>query len=110
MALQHAAPGTIIEVQARDEASGSAGSRTLVRTGHLEIFRYALPAGKVVDTHSAAGVMVVHCLGGTVDFTALGRTQTMTPGTMLYLQDHEPHSLTATSDALLLITILLNRA
>lgn len=109
MALPHAAPGTIIEVQTRDEAPGSAGSLTLVRTDHLEIFRYALPAGKIVDTHRAAGVMVVHCLEGTVDFTALGRTQTMAPGTMLYLQDREPHSLTATSDALLLITIMLNR-
>lgn len=109
MALAHAAPGTIIEVQAQHEAPGSALSRTLVRTDHLEVFRYALPAGKVVDTHTAAGVMVVHCLEGTVDFTALGKTQAMTPGTMLYLPNHEPHSLTATSDALLLITLLLDR-
>lgn len=109
MALQHAAPGSIIEVQPQDEVPGSVLSKTLVRTDHLEIFRYALPAGKVVDTHAAAGLMVVHCLEGTVDFTALGTTQAMTPGTMLYLQDREPHSLTATSDALLLITILLNR-
>jgi len=109
MALPHAAPGTIIEVQAQHEAPGSAPSRTLVRTDHLEIFRYALPAGKVVDTHTAAGVMVVHCLEGTVDFTALGKTQAMTPGTMLYLPNHEPHSLKAVSDALLLITLLLDR-
>lgn len=109
MALQHAAPGTIIEVQAQGEAPGAARSQTLVRTDHLQVFRYALPAGKVVDTHTAAGVMVVHCLEGTVDFTALGKTQAMTPGTMLYLADHEPHALVATSDALLLITILLDR-
>ncbi len=109
MALTHAAPGEIIDVRARTGALRPADSETLVRTDHLEIFRYALPAGKVVDTHTAAGLMVVQCLEGTVEFTALGKTQQLTPGKMLYLRDHEPHALKALSDVLLLITILLHR-
>jgi len=106
MAITHAAPGELIEVRG-PTAKGE--SETLIRTDHLEIFRYALPAGKVVDTHTAAGLMVVQCLEGTVEFTALGRTQRLTPGSMLYLPDHEPHALKALSDTLLLITILLHR-
>lgn len=53
--------------------------------------------------------MVVQCIEGVIDFTARGRTQRLTRGKMLYLEDHEPHSLTAVTDALLLITILLRR-
>jgi len=109
MALTHTDPGEIIDVRGRAGDIGPGISETLVRTDHLEIFRYALPAGKVIDTHTAAGSMVVQCLEGTVEFTALGKTQQLTSGKMLYLQDHEPHALKALSDALLLITILLHR-
>jgi quercetin dioxygenase-like cupin family protein len=107
MAITHAAPGEIIDVHG---PAGTADSETLIRSDHLEIFRYALPAGKVVAPHSAAGLMVVQCLEGTAEFTALGKTQQLTPGTMLYLSDHEPHALKAVDDTLLLITILLHRA
>lgn len=110
MAITHPAPGEIIPIRARTGAIRPADSETLVRTDHLEVFRYALPAGKVVDAHAAAGLMVVQCVEGTVAFTALGKTQELTPGTMLYLPDHEPHALKALTDALLLITILLHRA
>ncbi len=110
MALVHPAPGQIIEVRGGAGAADHKSSETLVRTDHLEILRYALPAGKVVGTHTAAGTMVVQCLEGTVEFTALGKTQKLTPGTMLYLPDHEPHALKAVSEALLLLTLLLHRS
>ncbi len=74
---------------ARSGTIRPADSKTLIRTDHLEIFRYALPAGKVIDTHTAAGLMVVQCHEGTVEFTALGNTRQLTPGTMLYLPDHD---------------------
>jgi quercetin dioxygenase-like cupin family protein len=54
--------------------------------------------------------MIVQCIEGAVDFTALGATHRLTPGKMLYLPDHEPHGLAAVTDALLLITLLLRRA
>ncbi len=109
MAIAHTAPGEIVDVRGRTGGDGDKHSQTLVRTDHLEILRYALPAGKAVGTHTAAGTLVVQCLEGTIEFTALGRTQKLTPGTMLYLPDHEPHSLKALSEALLLMTLLLHR-
>lgn len=109
MALTHTAPGEIVDVYARGGAGGDAESETLVRTDHLEIFRYALPAGKVIDAHAAAGVMVVQCLEGSVEFTALGTTKTLTRGAMLYLPDRAQHALRAIDDSRLLITILLHR-
>jgi len=109
MALVHPAPGEIIDVHGPAGPVNVGSSATLIRTDHLEVFRYALAAGKRIDIHTAAGLMVVQCIEGTVDFTALGATQRLTPGKMLYLPDREPHGLTAITDALLLITILLHR-
>lgn len=109
MALTHTAPGELVDVRGFAGAITPERSETLIRTHHLEVFRYALPTGKTIDTHTAAGLMVVQCIEGTVDFTALGTTQRLTPGKMLYLADGEPHGLTAITDALLLITILLHR-
>jgi hypothetical protein len=84
MALAHPVPGELIDVLGSGP-SVPQRSQTLVRTEHLEIFRYALTAGKVVGTQAAAGLMVVQCLEGSVDFVALGETRRLTAGTMLYL-------------------------
>ena len=109
MAIDHAAPGQLVDVRGPADAIGRDASETLIRADHLEVFRYGLRAGTVVDMHRAAGVMIVQCIGGEVDFTALGVTQRLSPGKMLYLDDAEPHALAAISDTLLLITILLHR-
>ena len=109
MALAHAAPGELVDVRGSTGAIARESSETLIRTNHLEVFRYALMAGKVVQAHTAAGLMIVQCIEGTVDFTALGTTRRLTPGKMLYLPDHEPHGLVAVTDTLLLITLLLHR-
>ena len=109
MALTHTAPGEIVDIRAPGGPVRMADSRILIRAEHLEIFRYALPAGKAIDAHRAAGLMVVQCLEGTVEFTSLGRTQALTPGAMLFLPDREPHDLKAVTDAQLLITLLLHR-
>jgi len=84
-------------------------SATLIRTDHLEVFRYVLPAGKVIQEHEAAGLMIIQCLEGSVEFEAQGRVQELVAGSMLYLPDREPHALKAREDSSLLVTILLHR-
>jgi quercetin dioxygenase-like cupin family protein len=110
VAIPHTAPGEVIDVRPLGRKISEADSGTLIRTDHLEVFRYALPAGKSVQEHTSAGLMIVQCLEGSVEFTALGRTQTLKTGDMLYLADDEPHSLKALADSSLLVTIMLHRA
>ena len=45
----------------------------------------------------------------TITITAQGRTQTLSPGDLLWLEDGVSHSLIALTDASLLVTILLHR-
>jgi quercetin dioxygenase-like cupin family protein len=109
MAIEHAAPGELIDVRPLGRHVRESDSRTLIRTTHLEVFRYALPAGKSIRQHSAAGLMILQCIEGRISFFARGRTQTLAAGDMLYLDDAEPHALDALEDSSLLVTILLRR-
>ena len=56
MAIEHAAPGDLIDVRPLGRRLRETDSRTLIRTTHLEVFRYALPAGK-----SDAATMAAIC-------------------------------------------------
>jgi len=109
MAIPHAAPNEIIDVRPLGREISEQDSELLIRTEHLQVFRYALPAGKSIQEHTAAGMMIVQCIEGAVAFTALGRTQTLAAGDMLYLADAAPHALEALADSSLLVTILLHR-
>jgi quercetin dioxygenase-like cupin family protein len=109
VAIPHAKPNEVIDVRPYGRTISEEDSRMLIRTGHLEVFRYALPAGKSIQEHAATGLMIMQCIEGAVAFEALGRTQTLSSGDMLYLADGEPHSLTALADCSLLVTILLRR-
>ena len=109
MAIPHAAQNEIIDVRPLGRTIREDDSALLIRTEHLEVFRYALPLGKAIQQHTAAGTMIVQCIEGAVAFTAHGRTQTLAPGDMLYLADGAPHALEALADASLLVTLLLHR-
>jgi quercetin dioxygenase-like cupin family protein len=51
--------------------------------------------------------MVTQCIEGAVAFTAQGRTQTLSAGDLLWLEDGVPYSLAALADCSLLVTIML---
>jgi quercetin dioxygenase-like cupin family protein len=99
----------VVNVRPPGRTLTEADSQLLVRTTHLEVLRYAIPAGKRVQQHAAAGVLVVQCLDGRATFTALGRTQALAAGDLLWLPDGEPHAVDAITDTSLLLTILLRR-
>ncbi|HPR08293.1 MAG TPA: 4Fe-4S dicluster domain-containing protein [Denitromonas sp.] len=110
MAIEHAAPGDLLNILPPRSEHASDASSLLVRADHLEVFRLALPAGKRTPSHAAAGTITIQCLSGRVELETSTRTQIMTPGTLVYLADAEPHAVCALDDAVLLITILLHRS
>ena len=109
MAIPHAAPGDLIALRPRGAQGDPDDSEILIRTHHLEVFRYVLPAGKETVEHTAAGLMVVQCLEGSVEIRTRSLTRTMNAGTMLYLEDAQPHSVKASTDCILIVTVLLHR-
>lgn len=110
MAISHAAPGDLIPIRVGRTVAVPDDSETLIRTDHLEVFRFALPAGKHLPDRTAAGFMIVQCVEGAVELEAMSTSRRLTAGTMLYLPDGKPHTLRALEDSLLLVTLLLHRA
>ena len=76
-------------------ALASAHTRTLVHTAAVEVVRLIVRAGQEIPQHKAKGELIVHCLEGRVAFTALGKTQVLEAGKLLYLPAGEPHALEA---------------
>jgi quercetin dioxygenase-like cupin family protein len=107
MAIPHAKPGEIVDARPLGAALASSQTTTLVRAEHVEVIRLVVPGGKEIPEHKAKGEIVVQCLEGRVAFTALGKTQNLETGKLLYLPTGTPHSVKGIENASLLLTVLL---
>jgi len=101
-----AKPGELIDARPLGTTLYSARTRTLVHTAAVEVVRLIVRAGQEIPQHKAKGELIVHCLEGRVAFTALGKTQMLEAGQLLYLLAGEPHSLEGIEDASLLLAII----
>ncbi len=108
MAIPHAKPGEVINLQPQSEALTDSITNTLVKTDRLEVIQLVVPAGKDIPVHQVPGEITVQCLEGRVDFAAGGTTRELAAGQMLYLAGNEPHSLRGIENASVLVTILLH--
>ena len=71
----------------------------------FKVMRLILPAGKNIPEHKAPKEISVQCVAGTVDFTTMGKTHSMTASSLLHLPPGELHSLLAIEDSVMLITM-----
>jgi len=109
MAIPHAKPGELIDVQPLGAAIAGTKSHTLIKTEMLEVIRIVMPAGKELPPHAVPGEITVQCLEGEVEFRIGQVPHTLTAGRMLYVGAGEQHSLRAEQDATVLVTIVLGR-
>ncbi|MGA9033274.1 MAG: cupin domain-containing protein [Sulfuricaulis sp.] len=109
MALHHAAHGEIVDVRPLGKKLKQAISATLVKTDHLQVFRYILPRGEEFAEHKVHGEIMVQCLEGVIEFTSVGRKQTLRAGELVYLAGDDPHALKGMEDASVLVTIVSSR-
>jgi quercetin dioxygenase-like cupin family protein len=109
MAIPHAKPGQVIDVRPLGPKLADAKTHTLLKTDAVEVLRLVMPAGKEITEHEAPGEIIVQCLEGRIAFTALGKTEELTAGQLLFLTPEEPHAVKCLEDASFLLTILLNR-
>ena len=107
MAIPHAKPGEVIDVQPFGTALATAKTSTLFKTENVEVVRLVMSASKEIAEHKAPGEIIVQCLEGKIAFTFLGKTQELMAGQMLYLAAGVSHSVSCITDASFLLTILL---
>lgn len=106
MATHKAGPGEVIDVAPLGSQLVSTRTSTLFKTGAVEAIRLVMETGKEIKQHQAPGELIVHCLEGIIAFTALGRTEELKAGQLLYLAAGEPHAVRCIEDASVLLTIV----
>lgn len=106
MATHHASPSEIIDLETWAQDLPHEHAKVIVKTHEMELARLVFPAGSEFPDHSVSGPIVVHCIKGEVEFTAMGETRILKPGQLLYLMPDEPHSLRAITNAVVLLTII----
>lgn len=109
MAIAHAAPGQLVDVQPLGSQLCEARTFALFKTDELEVMRLIMPAGKTVPSHKVKGEITIHCLEGQIDLMAGGQTQRMKAGQLVWLEGSVDHALTAVQNASLLVTIVLRK-
>jgi nucleotide-binding universal stress UspA family protein/quercetin dioxygenase-like cupin family protein len=101
-----ALPGEIISVRPLGAELATAETRSLVKTGAVEVVRMIVRAGKNIPEHRTTGQLLVQCLEGRVILTALGKAQTLRAGDFIYLPAGERHEVRGIEESALLLTIV----
>lgn len=106
MATHRASPAEIVDLGTWAQDVPNEQTKAIVKTDEIELVRLVIPAGKEIPTHKVSGPIIVHCINGRIEFTAIGKTQVLMPGQLLHLMPDEPHSVKAIEDSVVLLTII----
>ncbi len=109
MTKQENPTGQVVDIHPFGSSIGEQTSTTLIQSDRIKVIRMVLKAGTELSQHKAPGDITVQCIEGQIEFTALGKTEVLQPGQLLYLADREPHSVAANQDSSFLLTIQLDR-
>ena len=109
MAITHAAPGQLVDVQPLGDQLSESRNVALFKTDELEVIRLVMPAGKTMPSHWVKGEIMIHCLEGAINLTAGGQTRKMMAGQLVWLEGGVDHALEAVQDSSLLLTIVLRK-
>lgn len=106
MATHHASPGEIVDLKTWAQDLPGEGNKVIAKTEEMELMRLVLPAGRDIPSHKVQGPLVIHCITGEIELTAMGSTRMLAPDQLLYLMPGEPHSVRAISDSVFLLTVI----
>jgi quercetin dioxygenase-like cupin family protein len=110
MAISHAQPGEIIDIQPLGASLADTITSMLVKSDRFETIRIVMNAGKELPEHRAPGMIIVQCIEGHVEFHLTGKIAELTAGKMLWLDTAEPHAVRCVEDASFLVTILSDKS
>ena len=108
MALHHAESGEIVDIRPLGKQLKDSIATTLVKTAHMQVFRFILLKGTEFGEHKVHGEITVQCLEGVIELSSGARKQTLHAGELVYLKGDAPHALKGIEDASVLVTIVAN--
>jgi quercetin dioxygenase-like cupin family protein len=90
-------------------ASVRRAGRTLAKDGSLRLTLVGFVAGGSLDDHKAGGPVSIQVLTGEVEIKVGGRSEQLREKQTLVLASDVTHSLSATTDAVILLSIPMQR-
>jgi len=106
MALKHAQPLDVIDLQPPAGSPAAATSASLLKTPQLQLMRLVLAAGQQVPEHHVPGPVTIQCLAGAATVTTPAAVCRLVAGQLVVLPPGEPHAVQAHGAAALLVTIV----
>ena len=107
MALQHARPGQVIDVQPLGSDIPTTKTTALFKSADLEVIRLVLAAGKSLPPHKVPGEITIQCIEGRIEVETEGNSHLLRAGQLLYLAGNVVHAVTALENASALVTVAL---
>ena len=84
---------------------GSIVSRTLRADEHAKLVVFGFDKGQELSEHTASVPAIIHIISGEADLTLGGEKQSAKAGTWAWMPAHLPHSITAKTPVVMLLTM-----
>lgn len=81
-------------------------SRTLQQDDRSKVVLFSFSAGQELSEHTASTPAIMHFLSGECDVTLGAERMTALAGTWIHMEAKLPHSIRATTPAVMLLTLL----
>lgn len=107
MALPHAQPLDVINVEPLGPQLRGAVSTSLIKTGRIQLLHLVLHEHQDQPQHHVDDECTIHCLEGVVELVMPGGVRHLRPGNIVVLPAGQRHSLRARTDCAVLVTLLL---
>ncbi len=108
MAIHHAEPGEIVNLQPLGQALKDAKTTAIVKSKAFETVRLIVHAGTNIADHQVAGAITLHCLEGRVKLGLTDCVLELAAHQWIYLEGGTIHSVTGVEESSLLLTILFD--
>lgn len=105
MAIHHAKPAELVDLNQWPNDVEAEQSHTLIRTDTLQLSRIVLTKDKALPEHSIESPVIIQCVKGLLELATTRATQTIGPGQLVHLVAEDPHSILALEDSIILLTI-----
>ena len=80
-------------------------SRTLLSTENCRVVLFGFAHGQELTEHTSTQHALVQVLSGECEFAIAGKPHRLSAGQLVYLPPHEPHSVKASKDFSMLLTL-----
>jgi quercetin dioxygenase-like cupin family protein len=108
MAVHHAEPGEIVNLQPLGQALKGAKTTAIVKSKKFESVRLIVHAGMNIGDHQVEGAILLHCLEGRVKLGLTESALELSAHQWTYLEGGTIHSVMGIEESSLLLTILFD--